>query len=119
MAEEHLTIGAEKQELIEGRTNSQYLTDLLDETTFNLRSLCKILNTNEHDEVERILSSLVDRLESDLEKIEAVIADTLGDIRILVCTSPMDDDGKHYVPGAFYKAILEPKEIPGETVSLQ
>lgn len=111
---------AEKQKLIEERTDSRDLLDLVDEATYGLESFCRVLDdTNEYNEIVPILTPLLDRLDADIERIGQVVADTLGNIRILVCTSHMDDDGKQYVPGAFYKAILEPKEIPGGTGSLQ
>lgn len=93
---------------------------LLDGATGSIVALSKMVaDIDEYNDLSLILSPLVERLETDLEKIGEVIADTLGDIKVLVCTDFIDDDGRQYVPGTFYKAILEPKEIPGETVFLQ
>jgi hypothetical protein len=111
---------AAKERLIETNTSPQSLTGLLDGATGSIVALSKMVaDIEEYNDLSLILSPLVERLETDLEKIGEVIADTLGDIKVLVCTDFIDDDGRQYVPGTFYKAILEPKEIPGETVFLQ
>jgi len=110
---------AAKEKLIETNTSPQSLTGVLDGTTGSIVALSKMIaEIDEYTDLSLILSPLVERLETDLEKIGEVVADTLGNIRILVCTSFMDEDGKQFLPGAFYKAILEPIESPGGMVSL-
>ena len=110
---------AARKELIDERTSPEDLIVLLDKATFGLKSFCKILDNEEYDEIALVLTPLVDRLWADLEKIEALIAGSLGNIKVMVCTDSMRVDDKHYCEGDFYKAVLEPKEARDQVCPLQ
>ena len=104
---------AARQELIEEKTHPEDLGVLLDKATLGLNSLCTLLDTTEeYDEVSQVLIPLVERLRADLEKIEAVIAGTLGKVRVLVCTDYMRIGDKSYGEGDFFQAVLEPTKAP-------
>jgi len=106
---------AARQELIEEKTRPAELVGLLGEFTLGLNSLCTLLDVSEkYDDVLWVLNPLVERLKADLEKIEAVISRTLGEVKVLVCDHlHMEIDGKDYYAGDFYKAVLEPKDARG------
>lgn len=94
---------------------------LLQRATWGLKSLAELLdNAGEvYDEISQVLIPLVERQQAELEKIEAVISETLGQVQILVCTGPMRIGDKSYGVGDFYQAVLEPKRSRGGTGSLQ
>jgi hypothetical protein len=117
MSQEHLTTGSEvsepkapqRQELIEERTDTNYLVVLLEEAIAPIKSFASIIEDADPD-VFNVLNPLVLRLNSDLMKLGEVIINTLGEIKILVCNRHMEIDGRQYYPGDFLEAVLGPKE---------
>ncbi|MHB9075697.1 MAG: hypothetical protein ACYC6G_19510 [Desulfobaccales bacterium] len=98
------------RESIEENTRPEDLIVLLDKATWPLKSLCKLLDVAEHDELVTVLEPLLERLSADLEKINTVISRSLGEVQISVCDHHMEIDGKTYYADDFFQAVLEPKE---------
>jgi len=97
------------QDSIEKRTDPDYLVVLLEEAIAPIKSLTSIIEDADPD-MFNVLSPLVQRLNSDIMKLGAVIVNTLGEVKILVCNQYMKTAGKDYYAGDFVKAVLEPKE---------
>lgn len=100
------TKAARKQALIEERTTPDYLIVLLEEAALPLKSFSALMEEAEPD-VFNVLHPLTEKLHADLMKMGGIIINTLGEIQILICNQSMELDGKHYLSGDFYKAILE------------
>jgi hypothetical protein len=97
---------------IEESTDIDYLIVLLEEAIAPIKSLASIIEDADPD-MFNVLSPLVQRLNSDIMKLGAVIVNTLGEVKILVCNHPyMKVDGRDYYAGDFIEAILETKEAP-------
>jgi hypothetical protein len=101
---------ARKQAMIEDHIHRGELWGELSMTLVPLKSFCSLLNDEEHEDFFNVLDPMVERLEADLMKIEAVIASTLGHVAILVCKDPMKVGDKQYLRGDFFQAVLEVKE---------
>jgi len=101
---------AARQELIKKNTEPDCLDAMFSRAVASFKSLCVILDDAEYEIVLDVLKPLLEHLEANLTKIEAIMGSTLGHVKILVCTDFMKVDGKEYCEGDFYKAILEPKE---------
>jgi hypothetical protein len=113
-AQEQIEAEAARRELmIEDHTHRGDLWGELSMSVVPLKSLCSILNDEEHEDFYNVLNPLVERLEADLMKISAVIEDTLGPVTILICTHFMEVDGKKYNRGDFFKAFIRDRE-PGD-----
>jgi hypothetical protein len=110
---------AARQKLIEESTEPEYLDAMLSQAVASFKSFCVILDNEEYDKVRDVLAPLVERLEADLERIEAIISETLGQVQVLVCTDPMRIDDKCYGTGDFYQAVLTPKRSRGGAGPLQ
>ncbi len=72
---------AARQELIEENTEPDYLDAMFSRAVASFKSLCVILDDAEYDDTLAVFTPLVEHLEANLAKIEAIIANHPGPCR--------------------------------------